>query len=181
MTDKKSMWNEAGLAGLVLGGVSVAYLVLTAITGKVAADNTGLSFLMAGLNLLLWIAKFCACIFLFRHFLKKRSISDPQADNNAIFRFGAAAALLSSLVYSACYLAYFKFFAPDMIEQVLDTLSSNPMMDSNSMDAVNQMMPKMPVYMFFVNFFYCWGFGTILSAIFSRNIPPVNPFANDEK
>lgn len=175
------MWNEAGLAGLVLGGVSVAYMILTALTGKAASDNAGLSFLMAGLNLLLWVAKFCACIFLFKHFLKKRSISDPQADNNSIFRFGAMVALLSSLVYSACYLAYFKFFAPDMLSQVVDTLKSNPMMDSNSLEAFDQMMPKMPVYMFFVNFFYCWGFGTILSAIFSRNIPSRNPFADNEK
>lgn len=181
MTDKKSMWNDAGKAGLVLGGISVAYMVLTALTGKVSADNAGMSFIMAGLNLLLWIGKFCACIFLFKHFLKKRSVSDPEADNRSIFRFGAVVALLSSLVYSACYLAYFKFFAPDMISQVADTLRDNPMMDSNSLEAFDRMLPKMPVYMFFFNFFYCWGFGTVLSAIFSRNIPPVNPFADDEK
>jgi len=179
MADKKSMWNEAGLAGLVLGGVSVAYLGITALTGKASMDNVGLSFLMGGLNILLWIAKFCACIFLMKHFLKKRSANDPDADNNAIFKFGAVVALLSALVYSACYLAYFEFIAPDMFDQAISMFKDSPMMDSNSLEAIESMMPKMPAYMFFINFFYCWGFGTVLSAILSRNIPSTNPFSND--
>ena len=180
MADKKSLWNEAGLAGLVLGGISVAYLGLTALTGKVAAGNAGLSLLLGGLNIILWIAKFCACIFMMKFFLKKRSALHPEAGNNAIFRFGALVALLSALVYSACYLAYFEFIAPDMFDQALEVLKDNPMFGADSFDAMEQMMPKMPSYLFFINLFYCWGFGTILSAILSRNIPPVNPFADDD-
>ena len=179
MEDKKSMWNEAGLAGLALGGVSVAYLALTALTGKAAADNVGLSLLISGLNMILWIAKFCFCIFLMKFFLKKRSALHPEEGNGAIFRFGSAVALLSALVYSACYLAYFEFLAPDMFTEAIDMLKDNPMMGADAMDSIEQMMPKMPVYLFFINFFYCWAFGTILSAILSRNIPPVNPFAGD--
>ena len=42
------------------------------------------------------------------------------------------------------------------------------------------MMAKLPNVMFFVNLFWCWLFGTVLAAIFSRNIPPRNPFIDEQ-
>lgn len=181
MADKKSMWNEAGTAGLVLGGVSVLYLALTALTGKVNPDNKGLVLMAAGANMLLWVAKFIACIMLMKHFLKQRSANDPDATNQDIFKYGSIVALLSALVYSACYLAYMQFIAPDTLSNALEMLRDNPMMDANSLDMAEEMLPKMSGFMFFFNLIYCWIFGTVLSAIFSRNIPPVNPFANTNK
>ena len=176
MTDKKSMWEEAGRAGLILGGVSAAYLALSAVTGSVSPDNTGMVLIAGAANIILWVAKFTACIMLMKHFMKKRSANVPEAGNSDIFRFGCAVAFLSALVYSACYLAYVKFIAPDTFSNVLELLQDNPMMDSNSLAAAEEMLPKMSGYLFFFNLFYCWLFGTVLSAIFSRNIPPVNPF-----
>ena len=38
---------------------------------------------------------------------------------------------------------------------------------------------KKETYAFFINLFYCFIYGTILSAILSRNIPPRNPFAGE--
>lgn len=181
MEDKKSMWNEAGQAGLVLGGVSVLYLALTALTGKVNPDNRGLLMMAGAANFLLWIVKFAACIFLMKFFLKKRSANDPDATNQDIFKYGSKVALLSALVYSACYLAYMQFIAPETLTNAIEMLRDNPMMDSNSLEMAEQMMPKMSGFMFFFNLIYCWIFGTVLSAIFSRNIPPVNPFANTNK
>ena len=42
------------------------------------------------------------------------------------------------------------------------------------------MIPRLPTFSFFVNLFYCWLFGTVLSAILSRNIPSRNPFTDEQ-
>ena len=89
-------------------------------------------------------------------------------------------ALLSAMLYSAFYLAYVSFIAPDTFSQALDILADNPMMDSNSMSAVEEMIPRMPTISFFGNLIYCWLFGTILSAIFSASIRPQNPFTDNQ-
>lgn len=179
MTEKKNiMWESAGKAGLVLGGVSIVYLLLTMLLGKVAEN--GPAVLMGLVNGLLWLAKFIACIYLLRLFMRKFAAAEPEADRNRVFRFGMITALLSALLYSAFYLAYVSFIAPDTFSQALDILADNPMMDSNSMSAVEEMIPRMPTISFFGNLIYCWLFGTILSAIFSASIRPQNPFTDNQ-
>ena len=91
-----------------------------------------------------------------------------------------ATALLSALLYSAFYLAYVSFIAPDTFEQALSVLEDNPMMDSNSMSMIEDMIPKMPTISFFVNLIWCWLFGTVLAAIFSRNVASQNPFTDEQ-
>ena len=89
-------------------------------------------------------------------------------------------ALLSALLYSAFYLAYTSFIAPDTFDTALEILRDNPYIDSNSMEQVEEMIPRMPTIAFFMNLVYCWLFGTVLAAIYSRNIPSQNPF-NDQQ
>ena len=172
MTDRKTLWNEAGKAGLLLGGVSVAYLLVTALLGKV---NLGL--LGGVLNFLLWAAKLTGCILLMRFLMRRFAANGAGTDNADTFRFGVVAALCSALLYSACYLAYVTFLAPDLFNQVFETLAQNPMLDAASRNSIAAMAPSMPKIAFFVNLVYCFLFGTILSAILSRNIPDRNPFA----
>jgi hypothetical protein len=171
---KNSMLEQAGKAGLVLGGVSIAYMLLTMLTGK-AAEN-GPAVLLGLVNILLWVAKFLGCIYLMRFFILRFAANDPEADNSRAFRFGTLTALLSALIYSAFYLAYVSFIAPDTFEEALSALTDNPMLDSNTLTAVEDMIPRMPTISFFVNLIWCWLFGTILAAIFSRNISSKNPF-----
>ena len=179
MTEQKRIiWESAGKAGLVLGGVSIVYLLLTMLLGKVAEN--GSAILMGLVNGLLWLAKFIACIYLMRLFMRKFAAAEPDADRNRVFRFGMITALLSALLYSAFYRAYVSFIAPDTFSQALDILADNPMMDSNSMSAVEEMIPRMPTISFFGNLIYCWLFGTILSAIFSASIRPQNPFTDNQ-
>ena len=108
------------------------------------------------------------------------SKADPSADNNRVFRLGARTALLSALLYSAFYLAYVSFIAPDTFEKALEILQDNPLLGASEMDAVEEMIPRLPTFSFFVNLFYCWLFGTVLSAILSRNIPSRNPFTDEQ-
>ncbi len=176
MAEKNIIWERAGRAGLALGGVSILYLLVSMLIGKIE----GPAILMGLLSTVLWIAKFCACLFLMRLFMIRFSQADPSADNARVFRFGMLVALCSAVLYSAFYLLYTGFLAPDTFESALEMVQDSPMFDSNSADMLEEMIPRMPTISFFVNLIYCWLFGTILSAIYSRNIPPQNPFTDKQ-
>lgn len=180
MSDKNSNWNEAGQAGLVLGGVAAAYIFIEWGLSLIPGEGAGIKILTSVANVLLWAVKFGLCLYLMRYFMLRHSNSNPEEDNSAIFRFGAKTALLSSLIYSAAYLAYTLFIAPDMFSQAVDMLRDNPLMSGDSIEMVEEMLPRMPSISFFVNLIYCWLFGVILSAIYSRNIPSGNPFKDND-
>jgi hypothetical protein len=176
MIDRHSIWDSAGKAGLVLGGICVLYLALTVLTGMIAGSSQTVAVIVSVLNALLWAAKFFGCLFLLRYFMLRFSASNPEAGSSDVFRFGTVTALLSALVYSGCYLAYVSLINPDIFSESMQILKDNPMMDKATMEAMENMIPMMPTYAFFGNLIYCWIFGTILSAIYSRNIPSNNPF-----
>jgi hypothetical protein len=91
-----------------------------------------------------------------------------------------AIALLSAIVYAAVSFANVAFISADMFAQEIDAVMQQmaPMMDSNSISLMDTMMEKMPQITFFSNLIYCFIYGTILSAILSRNIPSKDPFAD---
>lgn len=179
MTDKKALWNEAGRAGLILGGVCLFYMVCNFLLGKVGEGNAMMAVLASLVSFLLWAVKFGACLYLMRFFMKAFAKSNPGVDNSDTFKFGCAVAILSALIYSAGYMAYVMFIAPDTFSQSIEMFRDNPMMTQEALDMMEQMIPKMPTITFFTNLIYCWLFGTVLSAIYSRNIPSRNPFEND--
>lgn len=178
MEDKRQMWNDAARAGIVLGGISIIYLLCGWALGSANAGSKLFSILGGLLSALLWCAKFIVCILFFKSAMKSFAKANPEVDNSDTFKFGCATALLSSVVYSAFYLAFTKFIQPDYFEASVDALMQSPMMDHNSKEAMAQMLPKMPTISFFVNLAYCTLFGVVLSAIFSRNIPSRNPFSD---
>jgi len=181
MAEKNIIWESAAKAGLALGGVSILYMLCTMLTGKVAESGNGPALAMSLVNLLLWLIKFSACLFLMRFFMLRYSQEDPSADNSRVFVFGTVTALLSALLYSAFYLAYVSFLAPDTFDTMLDVFRDNPYLDANTLSQMEEMIPRMPTLTFFANLTYCWLFGTVLSAIYSRNIPPQNPFSGDKQ
>lgn len=176
MTDRKSLWDSAGKAGLVLGLISIAYTLMSWLTGKMGADGVGMAFLVGALNVVLWLAKFVGCILVMRALMKRFVASEPGADNSDSFRFGVATSLLSALLFSAFILAFYSFIAPDAITDTMDTLLQNPSIASEGKEAIEAIVPKMPVIMFFSQLSYCFLFGLALSAILSRRIPSRNPF-----
>ncbi len=176
MVDRHSLWDGAARAGLVLGGLSVLYLALTALTGTLTGGGQAAAIAVSVVNALLWAAKLFGCLFLLRLFMVRWAAANPDAERSDTFRFGMVTALLSALVYSGCYLAYVTFINPDIFSQAMELLRDNPMADRATMEAMEDMIPAMPTYAFFGNLLYCWLFGTVLSAIYSRNVPPRNPF-----
>ena len=177
MTDKKTLWTSAGRAGLVLGGISIAYLLLSWVLSM--AHLTGI---LAGLvSALLWIGKFSACLYLMYWFMKQYRDRNA-ADRGELFKFGTIVAVCSALLYAAFYLAYVLFIVPDLFSdtmaQVMDSYSSY--MDSNALASLQQMEGRMPQIGFFGNLVYCSLFGIILAAIYSGSLCKDNPFRNDK-
>ena len=174
MTDKKTLFNSAGIGGLVLGGISIAYFLIGILISEAGA-GTGLALLSG----LLWIAKFAGCIMLMKFFMKKYSAAEPDADSSDVFRFGRLVALFSALLFAAFLLAFSTYINPSYFEDaILTAAQDNPMFNGEMMDMFEEMLPKLPTITFFSQFIYCWLFGTVVAAIFSRNIPSSNPFDN---
>ncbi|MBR4808808.1 MAG: DUF4199 domain-containing protein [Bacteroidales bacterium] len=175
--ERKIVWNDALRSGLVLGGVSIAYMVVNMLLSKLHG-GAAVGVLVNVGSLLLWVFKFYICIRLFKLFMLRFAAAHEETTNADSFRFGFATALLSALLYSAFYLAWVSFIQPDMfndaIELAKETYSN--MLTADQLDSFGELAPKMPGMMFFANLIYCTLFGTVLSAIFSRNIPSRNPF-----
>lgn len=168
MTYKKSTWNTASIAGLALGCIPMIYLYLSGIVGPV-------------FSILLWLVKFCACIYFMRFFLMKFGAYNPDAGHSDVFKFGMLISLMSALIYAAFNMAYMMFINPEAISEAFDTIMEtySSFLDSNAREEIEELMPKLPTISFFSNLIYCWLFGTVLSAIFSRSIPSDNPFDNN--
>ena len=176
VTVKKSLWNYAGIAGLLMGLTSTASM----FAGQYLS-TLGLSEMMTIVTgLALWAAETGICIFLMAMFMKKFAAANPSADHTAIFRMGMATAFLSALVYSAASFANIAYISADYFAEQYQILMQQmaPMMDSNSKDMLVKMLDYLPQITFFSNLIYCYMFGTVVAAVLSRNIPSKDPFAD---
>lgn len=170
----KTIWDSAAKAGLALGGISIAYYVVNNLLSATVLGSL--------LGLLLWIVKFTACIYLMKFFMVRFAARNQGVTNNISFKYGVAIALTSAILYSAFYLLYTTVIFPDLISdsigKAMEAYSSA--LSSSQIDELENMSSKLPTYTFFINLIYCFLFGTVLSSIFSRNIPPRNPFESPE-
>ena len=169
------MWNGAAKAGLALAGLSSVYLFATQFIGTTEIP----AILNMLLTTVLWIVKFGGCIWLMMFFMKKFADECSGVDNAATRRFGIIAAFLSAVVYAGVSFANVAFISADLFAEQMDAVIQQmaPMMDSNTMEQMDDMLGIMPQLTFFSNLIYCFFYGTILSFILSRNIPDRNPFA----
>ncbi|MCQ2177627.1 MAG: DUF4199 domain-containing protein [Bacteroidales bacterium] len=170
-------WNAAGLAGLVLGGVSIAYQLLSHLL--MGLDS---AFLMFSGNTLLWIAKFVGCILLMKMFLKRYDSSEESGNGISLFKHGMLIAALSALVYSAFYFIYVKYIASGIFDEAFELMMErySSFMDSNSLEQMENLRPDLPVITFFSNLIYCFLYGTVLSSILSRSIIYRDPFDEED-
>lgn len=170
------IWNTAAVAGLALGGISTAYMFITQLV-----STSGMPAMLSTIiNGLLWCAKFAGCILTMMYFMKKAVKENPETTNSTTFRFGVLASLLSALIYAAASFANMAYISADLMAEQFNSIMEmySKFMDSNSMSMMDRMIGNMPQISFFSNLIYCFLFGTVLSAILSRNIPDRNPFAD---
>lgn len=170
--------NKAGIAGIVLGLVSTAYIFIS--TGIASITSPVLNTL---LTILLWTVKFVLCIWLMIFFMKRLAKSYDNVTNSTTFKFGTTVAACSALIFAAASLANVTIINPDLISRqmaaVVQILGSKA--DSNTLAALGDMEESMPEIVFFSNLFYCFLYGVVLSLILSRRIPSNDPFANLEE
>ena len=60
----------------------------------------------------------------------------------------------------------------------MESYRNMPIMTSETLETIEQIMPKMPTIMFFSNLIYCTLFGIIVTAFVSKNTASSNPFKN---
>lgn len=171
---------NAARSGLILGLISIAYMVCTALMGKIQASGA-VAAVINVTEVLLWAAKLWFCIHLMKVFMKGYAESHDGVTNRDTFRFGTRTAILSALLYSGFSLAWMLFIQPDMLSGSLDAAMEmyEGILTEDQLTSMEEMIPRMPTIVFFINLVWCWLFGTVLAAIFSRNIPPRNPFEED--
>lgn len=170
---------DAGRSGLILGLVSIVYMVITALMGKINASGAGAAVINVT-EVILWAAKLYICIRLMKYFMKKYADGKADVTNRMTFRFGSLTALLSALLFSGFSLAWALFIQPDMYAEGFNAAMEmyEGMLTADQLDSMQELMPKLPTISFFANLVWCWLFGTVLAAIFSRNIPSRNPFGD---
>lgn len=173
---KKMLWNMAGTAGLLMGLISTASMFI----GQAMSTTQMPAFAVSVIGFILWAAETGGCIYLMQLYMKKFAAACPEADNRATFRMGMATALLSALVYSAASFANMAFISADYYAEQFEMMMQQmaPMMDSNTATVMDNMLSSMPQITFISNLIYCFLFGTVVSAILSRNIPSRDPFAD---
>ena len=166
---QRNIGTPAGIYGLVLGGISSAYLL---ITQWVAMAQIPV-FLMMLLNMMFWVLKSGGCILLMFAFIKRFASEHPQAKRSAVFQAGMLLAILSAIVYSAFSFAFTAYIYPEYIAEQMEAVMQQfaPYMDSNTSAAMEESMQNLPQMTFFSNLIYCFGYGTLLSYIISRYIP----------
>lgn len=175
-TVKKSLWNHAGTAGLLLGLISTASMCIGQYMATLKL-SAGITMVVGAVT---WMAETGGCIWLMWFFMKKFSAACPSAGNSDTFRMGMATAFLSALVYSAASFANLAYISADFYAEQYGILMQQmaPMMDSNSKEVMRKMLDMMPQITFFSNLIYCFLFGTVVSAVLSRSVPPRDPFAD---
>ena len=175
--ERASVWNDAARGGLVLGLVSIVYMVCTNLMEKIQASGVGAALLNVS-EILLWVFKLYLCIRLMKFFMQRFAAGNENATNKDTFCLGTATALLSALIYSGFTLAWLLFFHPDMATETMEAAVQmyENVFTQDQLDTIREMAPRIPTISFFVNLIWCWLFGTVLAAIFSRSIPSRNPF-----
>ena len=173
---QKKMWSIAGTEGLKLGLVSAAYTLLTLLMAKLTIP----AFINSVVTFLLWVAKFYICIWMMKNAMTKYVADVPEVSNRDTLVLGTCTALLSAFIFASLSFINIEFIFADFYTQQIDTVMQQmaPMMDSNTLNAVDSFMENLPQLTFFSNLIYCFLFGTVLSAILSRNIPSKDPFAD---
>lgn len=176
------IWNEGSKAALALGAVPVLYTCITTLIAGMGEGNRVLTSIFTVLTLLLWCAKLFICVALMRRSMRSLVKNYEGVDNAATNKLGLVMAFLSAVIVAAFSLANISVISPDTYKSVIDTAMQSyaPMMDANSLAAMDGILNNLPTIAFFSQLIYCFLFGAVLSAILSRSTPSSDPFGDEE-
>ena len=174
---RKTLWDSAGKGGLILGGVTIAFMALNLVL-ELLPDNSIGTFLTTILSFIIWAAKLFCCVYVLFALMRKFTLDFPGADRATVRKVGVIVGFTSALIYSAFVLVYFLYINPDALAEsfAAATDAYSGMLDSNSMQAIEQMQGSMPAIMFFGTLVYCTLFGWAASAIIASRMVKDDPF-----
>ena len=174
---KKTFWNYAGTAGLMLGMITSANMFIGQYLSTLQMSN----FLIRVIGILLWCVETGGCIGLMYFYMKKFALEFPAEDRKTIHRLGVAIAFFSALLYSAVSFANLAYISAEYYDGVYMEAIQNAAsaLDSNSRALMAKFMENLPQIAFFSNLIYCFLFGTIASSIISRSIFTKNIFSEN--
>lgn len=171
-SERQQIWSRAARDGAVLGAVSVAAGLLATAVPAVAGAGAVAS--MAGV--IIWAAKTAGSYILLKRQIASRPVSGSP------FRYGLKVVLFSSILYSAYIAADLTYISPDRIKESFDLIYSmyNGLLDSNSMQSLEAIEDRMPLYATISQFIWCYLFGTVFSSIISSGLRrKESPFGED--
>jgi hypothetical protein len=163
--DNTAVWNEAGKGALYLGGLSVLCLSL-----KEVSALSGSNFLMTAASIILWVVEFFGCILLMKRFMLdfRDKYEDVQMADTA--RLGRRMALLSGLLLASAQALFIMQMPQEEMNALVDQLSSAMSMGASEREAMDGVIPRLPVLTFVFQWLYCYLYGTVLASILSRYI-----------
>ncbi len=163
--DNTAVWNEAGKGALYLGGLSVLCLSL-----KEVSALSGSNFLITAASVILWVVEFFGCILLMKRFMLdfRDKYEGVQMADTA--RLGRRMALLSGLLLASAQALFIMQMPQEEMNALVDQLSSAMSMGASEREAMDGVIPRLPVLTFVFQWLYCYLYGTVLASILSRYI-----------
>ena len=163
--DNTAVWNEAGKGALYLGGLSVLCLSL-----KEVSALSGSNFLMTAASIILWVVEFFGCILLMKRFMLdfRDKYEGVQMADTA--RLGRRMALLSGLLLASAQALFIMQMPQEEMNALVDQLSTAMSMGAAEREAMDGVLPRLPVFTFVFQWLYCFLYGTVLASILSRYI-----------
>ena len=163
--DNTAVWNEAGKGALYLGGLSVLCLSL-----KEVSALSGSNFLMTAASIILWVVEFFGCILLMKRFMLDFRDKYEGVQMADTFRLGRRMALLSGLLLASAQALFIMQMPQEEMNALVDQLSTAMSMGASEREAMDGVIPRLPVLTFVFQWLYCYLYGTVLASILSRYI-----------
>ena len=163
--DNTALWNEAAVAGMLFGAVSIGCLL-----GKEAAALSGSTVLITLVGFVLWAAEFFGCIALMRKRMIHLRDNYEGVTIAQSHSFGRRAALLSGLLLASAQALIIMKMPPETMDTMVGQVASQMQLSSSDLDSVGRVIDKLPLWTFLFQWGYCFLYGTVLSSIMSRYV-----------
>ena len=173
VVDNKTLWNEAARVGIVFGLFSSVCLGL-----KEAAALTNSTLLVTAAAIILWAVEFFGCILLMKKYMLDELEKHEGMTQLQLYKFGRRVALLSGFILAVVNAVIVSLIPDETLAETLnETMAAMPAsMQADAEDTMALMMDKFPLLTFLGQWFYCFLYGSILSAIMSRYVSMYSVF-----
>ena len=102
----KTLWDCGGKGGLILGGVTIGFMLLNLLVGLLPDSSVGV-FLSTVLNFILWGAKLFCCIYVLYALMRKFTLDFPGSDRKTVRKYGVITGFTSAILVAAFSLVYY--------------------------------------------------------------------------